>query len=350
MQSIPLVSQQSWGATRVGLPVELWTLTTPSLVVTITTYGARIVSIMAPDRNGIPADVTLGYNDIAGYEADRSFLGAVIGRYCNRIAEGRFSIGDHHFQLPINNDPNCLHSGPLGFSQQVWEAHEIPGGVEMSLTDPPGHQGFPGEVRASVRYTVTAGTLSIEFSATTTEPCPVALTNHAYFNLTGNPYQTITGHELVIAAAHFTPINAVLIPTGEIAPVEGTPFDFRTPQLIGSRIDSGINQLAIAGGYDHNLVLTPHRPDELLYAARAIDPVSGRVLVVHTTEPGVQFYSGNFLSGALGKGGVPYNPRTGFCLETQHFPDSPNHPEFPSTLLLPGETLRSTTTFSFGVE
>jgi aldose 1-epimerase len=344
------VAHEAWGQTHAGQPVQLWTLTSASLVVTITTFGARIVGILAPDRNGLPADVTLGYDNIGGYEADRSFFGAVIGRYSNRIAEGRFPIGDRSYQLPINSDPNNLHSGPFGFSQQVWSAEEIPGGVSMSFTDPDGHQGFPGEVNATVRYTLEAGTLRIDFTATTTAPCPVALTNHTYFNLTGNTYESIVDHELTLEASYFTPVNAVLIPTGEIVPVDGTPFDFRNSYPIGARIDSGVNQLVIAGGYDHNLVLGPHPPGELFCAAKALDPISGRALVVHTTEPGVQFYTGNFLNGALGKGGVPYNYRTGFCLETQHFPDSPNHPEFPSTLLLPGETLRSTTTFSFGVE
>lgn len=345
------VERQPWGTARTGQAAELWTLTSANLVVSITTFGARVVSILAPDRDGTPAEVTLGYDDIAGYERDRSYFGAVVGRYCNRIADGKFVLDGQTYQLPINNDPNNLHSGPFGFSQQFWEAREVPGGVELSYTDPDGHQGFPGEIAASVRYTLEAATLRIDFSATTTAPCPVAMTNHTYFNLTGNPYESIVGHELTVEASYFTPVDNFLIPTGEIAPVDGTDFDFRHAPAIGMRIDSGVNQMVVAGGYDHNFVLDSHSPGSLVYAAKAFDPISGRALVVHTTEPGMQFYSGNFLDGsALGKGGVAYNRRTGFCLETQHFPDSPNHPEFPSAILSPGEELRSTTTFTFGVE
>ena len=345
------VSKIAWGTTTEGKPVALYTLSNDDLKVQITTFGARIVSIEAPDRYGKKADVVLGYPNVAQYEGDTStYFGAIVGRYGNRIAKGTFSIDGTAYHVPINNAPNALHGGPQGFSTRVWTAREIPHGVEMSLVSPDGDMGFPGELTVHVRYTLQGNSLQIVYSANTTKPTVVNLTNHAYFNLAGDGQGTILPTLMMIDADRTTPVDATLIPTGELAPVAGTPFDFRKPTAIGARIGATNEQLKFAGGYDHNFVLNAHGP-ALHLAAKAVDPASGRTLTVTTTEPGVQFYSGNFLDGTkTGKFGGKYELHAGFCLETQHFPDSPNHPKFPSTLLKPGETLHSETVFTFGVE
>jgi aldose 1-epimerase len=293
-------------------------------------------------------DVVLGYDTLEEYLADtKTYFGAIVGRYGNRIAKGAFTIDGKTYEVPKNNNGNSLHGGTLGFDRMVWQGRAIADGVEMTLVSKDGDQGYPGTMTAHVRYTVHHNALRIDYSMTTDKTTVVNLTNHAYFNLAGEGSGTILSEEMMIAADKFTPVDAGLIPTGELAPVEGTPFDFRKPTVIGERINDNNEQLKIAGGYDHNWVLRG-ATGETKTAARSYDPGSGRVLTVTTTEPGVQFYSGNFLDGSFkGKSGVAYTKNSGLCLETQHFPDSPNHPSFPTTLLKPGETRHSMTTFTF---
>jgi aldose 1-epimerase len=346
------VNKAAWGNTSEGHPVEIYALHNKTLDVKITTFGARVVSIEAPDRNGVKADVVLGYKDVASYEADKNtYFGAIVGRYGNRIAKGTFSIDGETFHVPLNNNGNTLHGGTIGFDHKVWTARIIPSGVEMTLVSPDGDMGFPGQLTAHVRYTLTEDSLHIEYSATTTKPTVVNLTNHSYFNLGGEGHGTILDEVLMLSASHYTPVDAGLIPTGELATVNDTPFDFRKPTAIGERIGSANEQLKLAGGYDHNFVLDETSGDPLKLAARVVDPKSGRTLTVMTTEPGMQFYSGNFLDGTpTGISGAKYVQHTGFALETQHFPDSPNKPKFSSTVLRPGKTLHSTTVFTFGVK
>ena len=346
------VTKADWGKTSSGQAVELYTLADPDLTVTITNFGARVVSIEAPDRHGRKEDVVLGYDNVGQYESDKTtYFGAIVGRYGNRIAHGSFTIDGATFHVPLNNGPNALHGGTVGFDQKVWTAHEIPEGVEMTLVSPDGDMGFPGELTSHVRYTLRGHALRVDYTATTTKPTVVNLTNHSYFNLAGNGKGTILDEVIMLNADRYTPVDAGLIPTGQLAPVEGTPFDFRKPVKIGARINDNNEQLKIAGGYDHNFVLNTKPGEEMHVAARVADPPSGRVLTITTTEPGVQFYSGNFLNGKLtGKFGVAYPKNAALALETQHFPDSPNHSDFPSTLLRPGHTLHSTTIFTFGVE
>jgi aldose 1-epimerase len=310
-----------------------------------------VVSIEAPDRSGKISDVVLGYDHVAAYEADKStYFGSVVGRYGNRIAKGTFTIDGKEYHVPLNNNGNALHGGPAGFSGKVWMGKEIPDGVELTLVSPDGDMGFPGELTAHVRYTVVGKSLKIVYSATTTKPTVVNLTNHSYFNLVGDGKGTVLNHVLTIPADRYTPVDATQIPTGELAPVEGTPFDFRRPTAIGARINDANEQLKIGGGYDHNWAL--HGASGTLHeAAMVYEPTSGRTLTVMTTQPGVQFYSGNFLDGSKsGKFGVSYGKYAGLCLETQHFPDAPNHPKFASTLLKPGQTMHSETVFTFGVK
>lgn len=346
------VTKMEWGKTSAGQAVELYTLSGPDLTVKITTFGARVVSIDAPDRNGKQADVALGYDNVGQYESDKStYFGAIVGRYGNRIAGGKFKIDGAEFHVPLNNGPNALHGGTVGFDQKVWTAKPIPDGVEMTLVSPDGDMGFPGELTAHVRYTLHEHSLRVDYSATTTKPTVLNLTNHSYFNLAGNGKGMILDEVLTLNADRYTPVDSGLIPTGQLAPVAGTPFDFRKPTAIGARINNNDAQLKIAGGYDHNFVLNTKPGEELHLAAHVVDPSSGRTLTITTSEPGVQFYSGNFLNGKLtGKFGVAYPKNAAFALETQHYPDSPNHPDFPSTLLRPGHTLHSTTVFTFGVE
>ena len=344
------VEEASWGTAADGTPVKLFTISGQQLTVRVTTFGARVVSIETPDRNGSMADVVLGYDSVAQYEKDGStYFGAIVGRYGNRIAKGTFSIDGRTYHVPLNNNGNALHGGPEGFSLKVWTAKAIPDGVEMSLVSPDGDMGFPGTLTVHVRYSLTGHALRILYSATTTRPTVVNLTNHSYFNLAGDGKGSILDEVLMIPANRYTPVDTTQIPTGELATVRGTPFDFLKPTAIGARIDENNAQLKIGGGYDHNFVLNGE-PGSLHLAARVYDPKSGRTLTVMTTQPGVQFYSGNFLDGTQhGKYGVTYQKYSGFCLETQHFPDSPNEPKFPSTLLRPGQTMRSETLFVFGV-
>ena len=345
------VTEAAWGKTSEGTPVKIFTISDHDIKVRITTFGARVVSIETPDRNGKMADVVLGYDNVGQYEKDTStYFGSIVGRYGNRIAKGTFSIDGKTYHIPLNNNGNALHGGPEGFSTKVWLGKEIPDGVEMTLVSPDGDMGFPGQLTVHVRYTVDGSSLKINYTATTTKPTVVNLTNHSYFNLNGNGKGTILDEKLMIPADRYTPVDATQIPTGELAPVAGTPFDFLKPTAIGARINDKNEQLKIGGGYDHNWVLNG-QSNNLHLSAKAYDPETGRTLTEMTTQPGVQFYSGNFLDGThTGKYGVKYEKYAGFCLETQHFPDSPNHPKFPSTLLRPGQTMRTETVFTFGVQ
>jgi aldose 1-epimerase len=340
----------TWGHTADGTTVRLYTLTSAQIEVRVTTYGAHLVSVRTPDRAGKMADIALGYDSLDTYLIKPNpYIGAVVGRYGNRIAKGQFTIDGKSYQIPVNNGPNALHGGPKGFDQYVWKSQEVPDGVEFTHVSPDGDMGFPGTMTAKVRYTLKGSTLRIDYSATTDKATIVNLTNHTYWNLHGDEKGNILDERIEINADKFTPVDATLIPTGELAPVAGTPLDFRKPEVIGARIDADDEQMKRAGGYDFNFVLNG-TPGTLRVAAIATDPGSGRKLTVETTEPGVQFYSGNFLDGTFtGRHGIKYEKHWGFCLETQHFPDSPNHPDFPSTELKPGETMQSTTTFTFGV-
>jgi aldose 1-epimerase len=350
----PPVSPVRFGTTASGTPIDMFTLTNPhGLEVHAITYGGIITSIRTPDRSGHFDDIVLGFDRLDDYVSRSPYFGAIIGRYGNRIARGRFTLDGHEYTLATNDGPNHLHGGLKGFDKVVWHAEPFhrgaDSGVVFTHVSPQGDEGYPGRLSVRVTYTLTpADELVIEYEATTDAPTPVNLTNHSYFNLTG-ARRDVLGHVLTIDADRYTPIDTTLIPTGELAAVDGTPFDFRKPTPIGARIGAGNQQLINGKGYDHNWVLNGSGPG-LHHAARVVEPTTGRTLDVATTEPGVQFYSGNFLDGTLtGTGGHVYGHRFGFCLETQHFPDSPNHPNFPSTILRPGHTYRSKTVLTFGV-
>jgi aldose 1-epimerase len=338
-----------------GRGVDVFTLTNAHGVeVRVITYGAIVVSLRVPDRAGRLEVVVLGHDDLTGYLARSPYLGAAIGRYANRIAHGRFTLDGRTHQLTINEPPHHLHGGLRGFDKFVWEAEERLGAGGASLvfhyTSARGEEGYPGTLAATVTYTLTDGDeLIFDYEATTDEPTIVNLTQHTYFNLGGAGRGDVLGHELTLHADRFTPVDAAMIPTGDLASVTGTPFDFREPTAIGSRIRKRDEQLARGRGYDHNFVVRRAGPG-LVAAARLVHPGSGRQLDVRTTEPGLQFYSGNRLDGTVrGKGGRAYAVHSGLSLETQHFPDSPNHPAFPSTVLRPGQEYRSTTVLAFGV-
>ena len=345
---------ERFGTTSDGATVDAHTLVNArGMSARVLTYGAVIQSLVVLDTQGRPADVVLGCDDLQGYELQSPYFGAVVGRYANRIAAGRFTLNGATYRLATNNGPNHLHGGRRGFDKVVWGAEPFQRGdsvgVVLTHTSPDGDEGYPGEVRVRVTYTLTPDNhIVIGYEATTTRATPVNLSQHSYFNLAGAGNGDILDHLLQIDADRLTPVDATLIPTGQLAPVAGTPFDFRTAAAIGGRIAAPDPQLAYGKGYDHNFVLTRAAPG-LVHAARLVDPVSGRKLDVSTTEPGLQFYSGNFLDRTIrGKGGITYGPRAGLCLETQQFPDSPNHAAFPSTILRPGETYRSQTVWAFG--
>ena len=339
-----------------GKPIETFTLTNAAGVqVTAMTYGGIITSWLVPDRNGSFADIVLGYDDPAAYVKDNSpYFGALVGRYGNRIGGARFVLDRRTYTLAANNGPNHLHGGARGFDKRLWQGEAVRGGkgaaVAFSRTSPDGEEGYPGNLKVRVTYTLTdANELAVAYEATTDKATPVNLTQHTYFNLAGQGNGDILAHELRINADRYTPVDSGLIPTGELAPVDKTPFDFRQPTPIGARIRSEHPQMTIGRGYDHNWVLSRSAAG-LSPAADVYEPGSGRTLQVRTTEPGLQFYTGNFLDGTItGKAGRVYRERYGFCLETQHFPDSPNHPSFPSTTLRPGQTYRSRTVFVTGV-
>jgi aldose 1-epimerase len=349
------IETKAWGATSEGQEVGLFTLSREGApTVAVTSYGAYVVSILAPDRDGKTVDVVLGYRDLAGYLGDPGYLGAVVGRYANRIARGEFTLGGTRYTLARNNGPNHLHGGPEGFHKKVWTPRIVSGpdgdALALTCTSPDGEEGYPGTLTATIAYSLGAdGGLKLDYSATTDAETVLNLTNHAYFNLAGEGSGDVLGHELQIEADIFTVVDETLIPTGELRPVEGTPLDFRQPTVIGERVDAAYPQLQAGGGYDNNYVVRGE-PGELRLAARVFEPASGRVLEVLTTQPGLQVYTGNFLDGTIvGKSGRPYERRSGFCLETQHFPDSPNRPEFPSVVLAPGERYSETTVYRFGV-
>ncbi len=342
------VKMSIWGNTTEGVTVPIYTLTSPRAEVRVTAYGARLVSIKTPDRAGKMADVVLGYDTLQDYLNDsETRLGAVVGRFANRIALGRFSIDGVTYEIPVNDGRNSLHGGPIGFDRIVWLAHEVPNGVEFSHVSPDGDMGFPGTLIARVKYTLVGNALRIDYSATTDRATVLNLTNHAYFNLRGNDIGNILDEQIELNADLYTPTNAEQIPMGKLAPVAGTPFDFRKPATIGARIHDSNEQLRWGSGYDQNFVVNGIA-GTLRSAAVVIDPHSGRNMTVETTEPGVQFYTGNHLEGTFtGRHGIRYGKNAGFCLETQHFPDSPNHADFPSTVLRPGRTFHSTTIFTF---
>lgn len=350
-------TKKSFGKTPDGQQIDLYVLTNKSgAEAAIATLGGAVVSLKVPDRNGKFADVVLGYDSGEGYVADKSFFGALVGRYGNRIGRAQFEIDGNTYKLAKNNGENTLHGGVNGFNKALWSAktHSEKGGqsLELSYLSKDGEEGFPGNLKVRVTYTLTdANALVIDYSATTDKKTVVNLTNHSYFNLAGQGSGDILGHQLMIAADMFTPVDAGLIPTGELRGVVGTPFDFRQPTAIGARINQDDEQLKIGGGYDHNFVLRPPTDRKEFLAARVVEPTTGRVMEVWTTEPGVQFYTGNFLDGKVtGKGGITYPKRSAFCLETQHFPDSPNQPKFPSAVLNPGATYHTITTYKFTTE
>jgi aldose 1-epimerase len=352
----PMVTKEAFGTTHDGKSVDLYTLTNAhGIEVRAITYGGIIISLRVPDKDGKFDDVVLGYNSLEGYLAASPYFGAIIGRYGNRIAKGRFTLDGKEYTLATNDGPNHLHGGLKGFDKVVWQAESFQSkdgvGVVFTYTSPDGEEGYPGNLKAKVTYTLTdQNELIFDYQATTDKATPVNLTQHTYFNLAGDGKRDILGHELMLNSDRFTPVDKTLIPTGEIRSVKGTPFDFTKPTAIGARINEKDEQLIFGRGYDHNFVLT-RKANGLSLAARLYEPTTGRVMQVYTTEPGVQFYSGNFLDGTItGKQGHVYKQRYGFCLETQHFPDSPNQPHFPSTVLRPGQTYHSRSVYKFSVE
>jgi aldose 1-epimerase len=351
----PGVSKQDFGKVD-GQNVDLYTLTNAHGVeAKITNYGGIVVSLRVPDRAGRFDDVVLGYDKLDDYLKSTPYFGALVGRYGNRIGKGRFTLNGVEYKLAVNNGENTLHGGLKGFDKVVWNANametRIGPALELTYLSHNGEEGYPGNLSAKVVYTLTNNNeLRIDYSATTDKDTVVNLTHHSYFNLAGQGKGDILTHQLMIAADKFTPVDAGLIPTGELRSVTGTPFDFKSATAIGARIENADEQLKLGGGYDHNWVLNG-KMGQLRQAARVSEPTTGRGLEVWTTEPGIQFYTGNFLDGTLtGKGGKVYQKRYGFCLETQHFPDSPNQPKFPSTVLKKGARYRTTTIYKFTVQ
>ncbi len=351
----PSIDSALFGKTADGADVKIFTLKNAAgMEVRVITYGAIIQSIKAPGRDGQFADVVLGFDNIEGYLGTNPYFGAIVGRYGNRIAKGKFKLDGKEYKLAVNDGANSLHGGLKGFNKALWTAKAVPGpdpSLELTYVSKDGEEGYPGNLTEKVTYTLTAANeLRIDYSATTDKDTVLNVTNHSYFNLAGQGEGDILGHQMQLQAAKFTPVDGGLIPTGELKSVEGTPFDFRQPTVIGARINNDDEQLKLGKGYDHNFIVDG-APGTLRPAARVTELKSGRVLEVSTTEPGVQFYTGNFLDGTnTGKGGKVYGRRSGFCLETQHFPDSPNHPAFPTTTLKPGAEYKSTTVFKFSVQ
>ena len=350
------ITNHGWGRTADGEQVDLYTLRNSNgMEAAITNYGGRLVSLKVPDRAGGIADIVLGSDNLGGYLAKNPYFGALVGRYANRIAGGEFSLGGKQYQLPRNNGDNSLHGGLKGFDKVVWKAEQtdtsLSAVLDLTYLSKDGEEGFPGNLLVKARYTLNGDDeLRLDYFATTDQTTVVNLTNHSYFNLSGHAGSSILGHEVMINADRYTPSTSDLIPTGELRPVAGTPFDFRAPRLIGSRIEEDDQQLQCGMGYDHNFVLN-NQSGALSIAARVKHPQSGRCMEVSTTQPGLQFYTGNHLDGSVtGKGGVTYGPRSGVCFEAQHFPDSPNHPAFPSSELKPGEQYRQVTVFRFSVD
>jgi aldose 1-epimerase len=348
------ITSKPFGKAKDGTPVEIFTLRNAGgAEARITNYGGIVVSLKVPDRSGKLGDVVLGYDNLKDYIKANPYFGALIGRYGNRIAKGRFELDGKRYQLATNNAPNALHGGLKGFDKVVWLAKPLStkNGPSLELThvSRDGEEGYPGKLTVKAVYTLTdSNELRIDFTATTDKPTIINLTHHSYFNLAG--VGDILGHEVMIKADKFTPVDKTLIPTGELRPVAGTPLDFRKQTAIGARIKNDDQQLKFGLGYDHNWVVR-EKPGRLALMAKVTDPASGRTLEVLSTEPGLQFYSGNFLDGTnVGKGGKIYRYRTGFCMEPQHFPDSPNKPQFPSVVLRPGQTYKNTIIYKFGTK
>jgi len=347
------IKTESFGKTKEGTEVQVYTLTNQQGVqVKITNYGATVTSIITPDKNGQGGDVVLGFDNVEGYQSDAflksgPYFGAIVGRYGNRIAKGKFTLEGKTYTLATNNGENHLHGGTKGFDKVVWVAKPLPeqNALQLTYVSQDGEEGYPGTLTATVIYTLTSdNALNIDYTATTDKATPINLTNHSYFNLAAGQAPDALGHLLMLAADRYTVVNASLIPTGELRPVTGTPMDFTKPTAIGARLAQ------VEGGYDHNYVLKNSDSSSKL-AAAVYEPTSGRYMEVFTTEPGIQFYSGNFLDGSLtGKGNTNYKQHYGFCLETQHFPDSPNQSNFPNTILRPGETYNTSTSYKFSVK
>jgi len=348
------IDKQTYGKTPDGTEVDQYTLAdAKGLRVKIITYGAMITSVEVPDRDGKPANVTLHRDSLKDYLAGHPFFGCAVGRYANRIAKGKFTLDGHEYTLATNNGPNHLHGGNKGFDKYVWKAEPVEGdgfvGVKFSHVSPDGDEGYPGELKATVIYTLSNDNeLKMDYTATTDKPTVVNLTNHAYWNLAapgGYPGSgDVLGHELTLNADRYLPVDAGLIPLGELKPVKGTPMDFTQPKTIGSRIEQ------IEGGYDHCYVLNKKEGEKLSLAARVVEPKSGRTMEIYTTQPAIQLYTGNFLDGTVTGGGVAYQKHFALCLETEHYPDSPNRPEYPSTVLRPGETYHEVTVHKFSVQ
>ncbi|XP_037537076.1 aldose 1-epimerase [Nematolebias whitei] len=338
------VSHQQWGTVSGVGSVDMWVLQSSMVQVEVLTLGAIIRSVNCKGKNSKMEDVVLGYDDLEGYVSDKRYLGAVVGRVANRIARGHFVVEGKEYQLDINNGPNALHGGLRGFNKAIWLATEVEGGVSLSLTSPDGDQGYPGEVQVSVSYTLQGETLTAEYRARSTKTTPINLTNHSYFNLSGQGAADVYDHEVSICAQSYLPVDETSIPTGEVRAVEGTPFDLRKEVLIGARLKEVPGK-----GFDHNFCLSSPRAEWTeKHAARVCHPPSGRVLEVSTSQPGVQFYTANFLDGSIeGKGGFRYLKHSAFCLETQSWPDAVNQPSFPDCLLHPGEEYHHITRFTF---
>ena len=350
------IKKQAFGTLADGTVVDLYTLVNEQgMKATITNYGGIIVSLTAPDRDGKMGDVVLGLDTLDQYATRNPFFGCLVGRFGNRIAQGKFTLDGVEIVLEKNAGPNHLHGGLKGFDKKVWQARGFESdtgpALKLTYTSPDGEEGYPGTLSVKVVYTLRDdNALQIAYTATTDKPTIVNLTNHSYFNLSAGAAQDILEHEMMINADRFTPVDGTLIPTGELRSVEGTPLDFRRSTPIGARVDADDEQLKYGGGYDHNWIVNG-QPGELRLAARVTEPGSGRVMEVHTTEPAIQFYSGNMWPPSMpGKGGATYVRRCGLCLETQHYPDSPNKPEFPTTTLRPGETYQTTTVYAFSAQ
>ena len=347
------IAHADFGKMPDGTGIQVYTLANGhGLEARIITYGGAVVSLKTPDKTGAMGDIVQGFDSMDGYLSPEPYFGALIGRYGNRIGHAKFTLDGKEYTLPKNDNGNTLHGGERGFDKRVWTARELPGGVlALTYLSKDGEEGFPGNLQATVTYQLTdKDELRIEYTATTDKDTVVNLTNHSYFNLKGAGAGDILGHLMMLNADKFTPVDAGLIPTGELRPVAGTPFDFSKPTAIGSRIEQNDEQLKLGKGYDHNWVLN-RKGSGLSLAARVEEPTSGRVMEVYTTEPAIQFYTGNFLDGTIkGKGGKVYGHRAAFCLETQHYPDSPNKPSFPSTELKPGQTYHTTTIYRFSAK
>ena len=350
------IKKEDFGKTPDGTNVELYTLSNSNgMRVKIMTYGGIVVSMEVPDAAGKTSDVVLGYDNLDDYVKNNPYFGCIVGRYGNRIGAGKFTLDGVEYKLAINNGPNHLHGGLKGFDKVVWKAEQLKDadqvGLKLAYTSKDMEEGYPGNLDILVTYTLTdKNELKIDYEATTDKATPVNLTNHSYFNLAGQGSGDILAHELMLNADRCTPVDEGLIPTGELLPVEGTVMDFTKPMAVGARIGSDYEQIKFGGGYDHNWVLNKEG-DELSLAAKVYEPTSGRVMEVYTTEPAIQFYAGNFLDGTItGKEGKVYKHRYAFCLETQHYPDSPNKPDFPSTIISPGEKYATTTIYKFSVQ